>query len=203
MSCSHNFSGNAFPHPRAILCQSEKLAVDTNCSSPNFYWVPGGFFTQEVDLQVEVTHEVVVGCDSCGDDQVLEYCIPVIKPSCTNPSGGPLNPYEIPPAPTGGYFYFTCDSGNSDTVTDQGFDEDYVCAGDPIDWSTVEFDYSHVPTGITAAYGGTGANISVTVDFAFLYPGTYHLPTRVKSTSGKYSNWALLPIYVDFGNCCS
>lgn len=188
MACTHNY--NIFP--RVIICQSEKISVDTNCSSPSYAWTPGGYTTQEVNLQAETEHSVTVSCAGCGADQTEEYCIPIIMPRCSNQNP----PYES------FSFSFTCDSGNSETVTHAAFEEQYICTADPIDWSTVEFDYTYVPTGIAAAYGGSADEISVTITYTSILPGVYYLPTRVKSTSGKYSNWATLRISIIIGNCC-
>lgn len=191
MPCTNNY----VQPPRAILCQSEKISVDTDCTTPTFLWSPGGYTTQEVNLQAETEHSVNVSCSGCGSPQTLDYCIPIITAGCLfdpNPPYGPVN------------FIFICEALDTQTVTQPvAFQEDYVCAGDPIDWSTVEFDYTLVPTGITGAYGGSGSSVSVTIDYNYVLPGTYYLPTRVQSTNGIYSNWALLRLRIEFGNCCN
>lgn len=76
-------------------------------------------------------------------------------------------------------------------------------AGDAIDWTTMEFDYTNAPSGITLAYGGAAGQCQGTLDCTvFPRPGTYYVATRVFSVSGIPSNWALCRITIDFGDYC-
>lgn len=189
MPCSHEYIG----FPRMLICQSEKISVDTDCESPSFLWSPGGYTTQEVDLQAETVHSVTVSCDGCGEDQTEDYCIPIIISACSDPN----------PPYTYFNFVFTCDNGLSQTITQEAFIQEYTCPGDSSTWSGAQFDLTHLPTGITVDFPGGSNEFEVTVDYAFVLPGNYYIPTRVLSSSGVYSNWALITILVEPGNCCN
>ncbi len=196
MSCSHLY---LFSSPRMIICQSENLLADTNCAEPTYEWTPGGATTEEIALVPETTQEVEVTCPGCGVPATDEICIPIIMPGCG---------YSTPSVPDAG-IYFECIVGTTDTLTGELFAEDYECAGDAIDWTTVEFDYTHVPTGLTCAYGGADRTIEATVDFDLVRSGVYYVPTRVYSAAGIVSNWSLSRIVVGItdaqtilGDCC-
>lgn len=200
MPCSHLY---IFSAPRMILCQKEDLLADTNCAEPTYEWTPGGATTEEIPLVPETTQDVEVTCPGCGGPATDEICIPVIMPGCG---------YSTPSVPSAG-IAFECLVGTSFSADEEIMAEKYECAGDAIDWTTVEFDYTHVPTGITCAYGGADKRIEATVDFDLVRSGVYYVPTRVYSTSGIASNWALTRILVGIqldvagfpsplGDCC-
>lgn len=197
MPCSHLYTTGTLH--RMIICQSEDLLADTNCADPAYEWTPGGATTEEIPLVPETTQEVEVTCPGCGGPATADHCMPIILPGC---------PFSTPSVPSQA-IYFECLVGTSFTADEEIFAEKYECAGDAIDWTTVEFDYTHVPAGITCAYGGSDRRIEATVDFDLVIPGTYYVPTRVYSLAGIPSNWALARIMVGIdeqqiliGDCC-
>ena len=191
MPCSHTYFG----YPRAIICQSEQLSADTNCVMPTYEWTPGLAATQNVPLVPETTQDVEVTCPGCGAPATASHCMPVIWPGCTAVAPG---------------IYFDCVVTGTVIETGEIFEEQYECAGDAIDWTTVEFDYTFLPAGITLAYGGADRVIEATIDFDLIGPGAYFVPTRVYSIAGIPSNWALSYIQVggleaadaETGACC-
>ena len=183
MSCSHNYNNvGDIGMPRMILCQSEKLRVIPSCPDPIYEWSPGMQTTQEIDLDDGVNVSVEVDCGSCGGAESEGYCFPIVKSSCN----------------AWGVFIAPCaESGSGEYIS---FQDEYqivhTCSGDAIDWTTIAFNYTHVPAGITLDYGGAPNRISAEVNLSIVKPGTYYVPTRVFTASGVPSNWWLTRVTI-------
>lgn len=184
-NCTHDY---LLGSPRIIICQKEELTGTVNCPDGVITWTPGGT-TDTIDLSTGVVYTVDSECFDCPDTDSVEYCFPVIIPDCSHQ--GLYIPWET--------------GNNSLTIPAENcFETSYECAGDAIDWSTMEFNYINVPSGLTLAYGGAAGQAQGTLDCTtFPNPGTFYVAARVYSTSGIPSNWALTRISIDFGDYCA
>lgn len=184
MNCTHNYFVG---EPRVVLCQSEQVTGSTSCPDGVITWTPGGT-TDTIDLTTKTEYTVDSECFDCPDTDSVTYCFPTIFPDCNHQGIG-----------------VDWDDGNAALAIPAGdaFETDYACIGDPIDWTTMEFNYLNAPSGITLAYGGAAGQVQGTLDCTtFPRPGVYYVATRVYSTSGVPSNWALCQISIGEGDYC-
>jgi len=151
----------------------------------NTYGLREGFTVDTIQLNTGVAYTVDSNCPECEDSDSASYCMPVIRARCIEADS------------------VACVSGSNVVTTKHSVESQHVCSGDSINWSSMEFDYTLTPVGITCAYGGTAGHVEFTIDCALVEPGTYYIPVRVAATSGIKSNWALARIKLTFGNCCN
>lgn len=184
MNCSTLYNG----FPRMLICQTEQLTASTDCPDGVVTWTPGGTM-DTIDLETETVYTVDSECFDCPDTDSVTYCFPIIAPECYDDEG---------------VYVEWVDGDIAVAGTGKSLTEQYACPGDAIDWTTMEFDYTNVPSGLTLSYAGIVGEIDCVLDCTtFPNPGVYYVATRVFSVAGIPSNWTLSRVAISQGDYCT